>query len=280
MNNYVIFTVDDTSCNACKGNDTSPKKTVLKKFQANNDAEAYEKLQEYKKATGNEACYYANEHAYVILDKDGNKKNYASMDDAHNEWYESLGIWDKLSMEFSYMWSRVKDAWYWLKYLWYYIRTGHDYRASWSLDSHLLNEIVWNLKILKNDNFGCSGFFLDKARAALHKDEEGFDLDEYAKKVNYSYSDEEHTLAKQLRAEEYDRMIEYIALYDYYSNFGIASKELVDDVDAFEKKWSSTRPIKPGTYDELDFDKLRQLEDEYWCKIWKWMMTYGRMLWS
>ena len=94
------------------------------------------------------------------------------------------------------------------------------------------------------------------------------------------YTEDEWKLGKKLRADEYDRMLEYVALYDYYSNFGITNKELVDDVEAFENKWKKTLPIKPGTYRDFDYKKLDALADKYWNKIWEWMRTYGRALWT
>ena len=198
----------------------------------------------------------------------------------HEDWLKDKNILEKIKTELSYRWSKITDCWYWLKYLWYYIRTGHDYRASWSLDSHVLSEIAWNLKILKNDDIGCSPLFLDKARAIVHKDEKDFDAEEYAKKLNYDYDEQEWDLGKKLRALEYDNMLEYIALYDYYSNFGIANKELVADVAEFESKWKKTLPIKPGTYRDFDYKKLDSLANKYWNKIWEWMRTYGKVLWS
>lgn len=272
---YIIYRIDETA-----GNAYFPKKIIMQKFLAEDDAEAYSYLKEYRKAANKAYTYfYSQEDKYVSVDENGNKKTYSSMHEMHEDWLKDKNILEKVKTELSYRWSKIIDGWYWLKYLWYYIRTGHDYKASWSLDSHLLNEIVWNIKILKDDD-GCSTLYLDKARAEIHKDEKDFNIYDYAVKMNYDYTEDEWKLAKKLRAEEYDRMLEYIALYDYYSNYGIAGKTLVDDVEAFEEKWKKTLPIKPGTYREFDYKKLDALANKYWNKIWEWLRTYGRTLWT
>ncbi len=276
---YVIYRIDDTDTDAFS--EHFPKKIIMQKFFAENDAEAFKYLKDYRKIANKAYTYYYGEaEEHVIVDENGNKKSYNSVHEMHKEWLKDRNIWEKIKTELDVRWSKIMDGWYWLKYLWYYIRTGHDYRASWSLDSHLLNEIVWNLKILKNDDIGCSPLFLDKARAEIHKGEKDFNIEEYAVKMNYDYTEDEWKLGKKLRADEYDKMLEYVALYDYYSNFGITNKELVDDVEAFENKWKKTLPIKPGTYRDFDYKKLDALADKYWNKIWEWIRTYGKVLWT
>lgn len=275
---YIIYRIDETNS---KNSICFPKKIVLQKFFAANDAEAYKYLKDYKKVANKAyTYYYAEEHEYVVINDDGTKSAYADIHEMHEDWLKDRNILEKLKSAIYYRWSKVKDCWHWLKYLWYYIRTGHDYKASWSLDSYLLNEIAWNLKILKADKLGCSGLFLDRARAEIYKNEKDFNAEDYAVKMNYDYTEDEWKLGKKLRAEEYDRMLEYIALYDYYSNHGVASKKIVDDSAAFEKKWKKTLPIKPGTYNSFDYKKLQALEEKYWNKIWEWMRKYGRCLWS
>lgn len=274
-NKYIIYRIDDTT-----NNSYFKKKIIMQKFFAENDTEAYNYLKEYRKVANKAyTYYYGQEDKYVSVDENGNKKTYSSMNEMIKDWLKDKNILEKIKTELSYRWSKIIDGWHWLKYLWYYIRTGHNYKASWSLDSYLIDEIVWNIKILKNDS-GCSTLYLDKARAEIHKDEKDFNIDDYAIKMNYCYTEDEWKLAKKLRAEEYDRMLEYIALYDYYSNYGIADKTLVDDVKAFEEKWKKTLPIKPGTYREFNYNKLDTLANKYWNKIWEWFRTYGRTLWT
>lgn len=209
------------------------------------------------------------------MDKDNTEEFNVNIDDL----IKDKNIFEKIQTEFSYRLSKIKDCWYWLKYLWYYIRTGHEYRASWSLDSHLLNELVWNIKILKNDKHGCASLFLDKARKEIHKEEKDFDINEYAAKMDYNYTEEEWKLGKSIRTNEYDKMLDYIMLYDYYSNYGIANEKFVDNVEEFENKFKNTLPIKPGTQNEFDYTALAILSNKYWNKIWEWMQEYGRTLW-
>lgn len=276
---YVIYRIDDTTLD--KFSEHFPKKIIMQKFYADNDSEAFKYLKDYRKIANKAYTYYYGEaEEHVIIDENGNKKTYSNVHEMHEDWLKDRNIWEKIKSSLDYRWSKIKDGWYWLKYLWYYIRTGHDYRASWSLDAYLLNETIWNLKILKDDDNGCSPLFLDRAREEIHKGEKDFNIEEYAVKMNYDYTEDEWKLGRKLRSEEYDRMIEYIQLYDYYSNFGIANKEIIDNVEEFENKWKKTLPIKPGTYHDFDYKKLDALADKYWNKIWDWLRTYGKVLWT
>lgn len=275
LRKYIIYRIDD----ACKDK-VFPKKIVMQRFYADDDNEAYEKLKDFRKIANKTYTYYYKEvFEQVTVDDDGKKHVYEDVDEMHRRLCEEKGTWDKLCIWLRVKWSDVKDKWYKMKYLWYYIKTGHEYKASWSLDCFLLREIVWNLKRLKTDTHGCVVYFLDQARKQLHKDDKDFDLEKYNNE-HYEYTDEEFKLAVKIRTEEYDKVIEHILLYDYYSNFGIVNCELVDDTEAFEAKWKSTLPIKPGTYRSFDYDKLDALAKEHWNFTWNWIKEHGQKLWD
>lgn len=276
---YIIYRIDADA----KGYSAKyPKKVVLKKFKAENDEEALKVLSKYKKTASKEfTYYYSEEHVVQVVDESGKTtKQYADVHQMIDDIIKEKSIFSKMKTWLSCKWSRLEDAWYWTKRLWHYIKTGHDPKAAWSLDSYILKEIAWNLKVLEKNAHGCSPVFLDKAREIVHKDDKSFNAEEYAKKLNYDYDEAEWKLAVKLRSDEYHKMAEHIALYDYYANFGIADKELVDDAAEFEKKWKHTLPIKPGTYRDFDYKKLHNLSQKQWNKIWEWMRKYGQELWD
>ena len=286
MRSYAIYRVaaevaEDGVFDPCRSSN------IVERFNAEGDAEALRRLEEFRSsaAAGDGATYYYKEiNGVWTTDAEGKSgKYYESAYDMMEDMTRCRGLWDRITTEIGYMWSRLGDAWYWLKYMWYFARTGHDYKASWSLDSHLLDEIVWNLKKLKEEHHGCSPLFLDRARAKLHEGEDGFDKDAYAEKMNYDYTDEEWRLAEKMRAEEYDREVENIALYDYYAGCGIANEKLLGgkaEAKAFEAKWRHTLPIKPGTYREFDYKRLAELQQERWDMAWDWIKEYGQCLWD
>lgn len=257
------------------------KKTTMTKFWAKNDDEALAELEKYRKDAGDQDAYYYSTTGYYVgntLDDDGNIRKYDSFEEmmeADNEKESFFSkIWDSISLEASCLWSKIKDFWwYGAKDLIFWLKTKHNRNESWSLDCHLLDDIIFNLPLLIKNKNGVPTKFCCKARAELNKNDPAFDLEKSFEK-NPSSDEKEMELAEKLWNEELEKGLLYAKLYQFYSDYGITEDE------EFEKKWKSTIPYKPGTYNDIDYVKLVELEDKYWNSLWNWIKENGRNLWD
>ena len=73
--------------------------------------------------------------------------------------------------------------------------------------------------------------------------------------------------------------VSYRRQYKYYSDFGYIDLSNANDVK-FDKEWRHTLPVKDGTYDEFDYDKLHNLAQEQWNNIWDWVKKHGQKLYD
>lgn len=256
-------------------------KITMTKFWAKNDDEAQEELRKYKKVANKEYTYYYGTTGYYVgntLDDKGNVRKYDSFEEMMEADHEKESffskIWDSISLEASCLWSKIKDFWwYGAKDLIFWLKTKHNRNESWSLDCHLLDDIIFNLPLLIKNKNGVPTKFCCKARAELNKNDPSFDLEKSFEK-NPSSDEKEMELAEKLWNEELEKGLLYAKLYQFYSDYGITEDE------EFEKKWKSTIPYKPGTYNDIDYIKLVELEDKYWNSLWNWIKENGRNLWD
>lgn len=259
-------------------------KITMKKFSAKDFDEARSELQEYKRLANKEYTYYVEEtHQHVVIDKNGKKKVYDSCIDEWEEEAKSRPIivraWSWLTLELWYWFvDRPNTFRYWVRDLIYFLKNKHDYKESWNLDCHILQDMLWNIPILIENKHGIAYPFLDKAVKETHAKEKGFDIKEW-NKTHYTYTDEEEKKAIEYQNEEYERVLEYIKLYEYYRDGGSIDETDPKQVE-FDKKLHYTLPIIPGTYDSLDYDKLNVLTERNWNKIWEWMRKFGQTLWD
>lgn len=290
-NNYKIFRVekDTSSINGYK-------KITMKKFYAKNDVEAYEYLKEYRKLANKQFIYYYGAiHTYKLQDTDGIVFECEYFSDAYKQEHDYkmkhykgfklvkyvLGnIWLDIQIWFEHytvnVWHNITN---WFSCMWYFHKHQQYKHASYGLDSYMLDTLMHNVRKLLENKHGVAYPYLDKARIELHKNEKDFDIIKYNKE-HYDYTDDETTLASKYQSESYEQLLQYIRLYRYYLDdymlIDSNDKELVE----LDKKYRHTLPIKPGTYDEMEYDKLSKLSDKYWNKIWEWMRMYGQTLWD
>ena len=275
-NHYKIFRVE---IDRKTGKET---KITMKKFWAKDDAEAYHELQEYRKIANREYTYYYGSTGYYV-DRDPLTKKMRYFDDPeemHQAWLkEHTSVFEKMSSEFRYWWSRLKDVKYWLRDLIYFIKTRHDYCECWQLDGHFINDLEFNLPKIKEYKDGTPIAFYAKAAKELHKDDKDFDDEKYLKD-NPSLDEEGLSdLATKMFNAEIDKCILYVKLYKYYSNYGIIDKNNNDEVE-FDKKWHKTIPYVPGTYKEFDYKKLQALIDKNWNALMNWCKDNLQYCWT
>lgn len=97
---YIIYRIDETNS---KNSICFPKKIVLQKFFAANDAEAYKYLKDYKKVANKAyTYYYAEEQEYAVINDDGTKSTYADIHEMHEDWLKDRNIWEKLKSAIYY----------------------------------------------------------------------------------------------------------------------------------------------------------------------------------
>lgn len=261
---------------------TGKKKHItMTKFWAKDDDEAYEELKKYQKIANKAYTYYYSTTGYYVgneLDKDGKVKRFDSMREMMEDWQSRKSTFTKVKdavlWPFERAWDRAKDFfWYGAKDLLFWIKHHHNRSESWSLDYHLVEDLIFNIPRLIKDKSGVPSSFCYRARKELHKDDSSFDADKSFEE-NPNSDSKEMELATKLWNEELEKCLLYAKLWDFYHNFGITEDQ------EFEKTWKKTIPYKPGTCEEIDYLKLQELENRNWNSLWNWIKEHGRELWD
>lgn len=264
----------------------SEKKITMIKFWAKDDHEAYEELKKYRKVANKAYTYYFGTTGNYIgnkLDENGKVKRYDDHEEMMEAWRSEQSmvskIKDAMVWPFELIWDKTKDVWWWVCDVCYFLKNKHNRNENWSLDYHLIDDIIYNIPLLIKYKHGVPIEFCMKARAELHKGEKNFDLEKSFEK-NPTSDDKEMELADKMWNEELERGLLYAKLYTFYHEFGHLDEDAWSDCKKFEKDWTKTIPHVPGTYHEIDFEKLRALENKYWNSLWNWIKDNGRNLWD
>ena len=254
------------------------KKITMRKFYAKNDDDAYKFLVNYKKIANKAYDYYYDHcHSYGVLDENG-KIHYYDDDFDHilnhdlncGKWYKRIYEGIVFNLEYIFIY-KTKELYYWLIDNIYLLRNKHQYGEYWSLDEHILKDLIWNIERLNKHLHGMAFPYCEMAVKETHKSDKNFDINKWNEQ-NHSYTEEEEKLAVKYQKESRNELIKYIKLYMFYRDCGCS------DYPEIEKEYHHTLPIKRGTYDILDYKKLNKLRQECWNKIWEWMRTYGETL--
>lgn len=260
------------------------KKVEVIRFHANDVKEAYDFLKDYTKTANKDYTYYFDEiNVFHIMNDDGSVTEcedivrYWDSEDKNHPFI--VRMWKSLTYNLWYWFiDKPNSVKHWVKDIAYLLRTKHNRNESWSLDTHMLDDMLWNIPILIKSKHGLAAPFLDMAVKETHKDDSTFNLDEW-NKTYHDYTKEEEELADKYQRESYEKVVEFIKLYYYYESYGVVDKNNEDEV-AFDKKFRSTLPIIPGSYDMMDYKRLSELQKKTWNKIWEWVRTYGQTLWD
>lgn len=255
------------------------KKITMVKFYAENDDEAYEYLVNYKKVANKAYDYYYDQyHSYGVTDKDGKIHYYDDFEDRldhdlnSGKWYKKIYEDTVSNLEYIFI-DNPKYLYYWIRDNIYLLRNKHQYGEHWSLDDHILKDLIWNIDRLIKYSHGMAFPYCEMAVKETHKNDKNFDINKWNEQ-NHSYTEEEEKLAVKYQKESRNELVKYIKLYMFYRDCGCS------DYPDIEKEYHHTLPIKKGTYDTLDYKKLHSLRQKYWNKIWEWMRMYGETLWD
>lgn len=281
-NRYRIFHVEEDPETGAE------KKITMKRFWAKNDEEALAELNEYRKIANKQYTYYYGDSGYYV-DHVRDPKTGKLVEHRYDSFEEMMKaedsrksflkkIWNEALFQIDFHWDKIKDIGYWFRDLFYWIKTTHNRNESWSLDMHIISDILHNIPLLIENKQGTPTEFCLKAVKLLHKDDKDFDVDK-AFKENPNITDEGHELGTKLWNEELNKLLLYARLYCYYRDYGI-----VDDADVEMKKieaeYEKTLPYKPGTYKSFDYAKLDKLKQTNWNAMWNWIKQYGEALWD
>ena len=254
-------------------------KITMTKFYAKDDDEAYAYLQDYKRVANKAYDYYYDDYSPAYLtDRKGKKHEFddvfAKWEFERNDkpWYKKIIENASFNLEY-YLLDCPKNSWYWLRDNVFMLKHKHQYGEYWSLDSHILDDLKWNIPLLNKHAHGIAMPYIDKAVCEMHKDEKDFDIREW-NKTHHEYTNEEEKLAVKYQEESRNELLKHVKLYEYYRDHGVTDDKELD------KKWHFTLPIKKGTYDHFDYKKLDALRLKHWNKIWEWMRMYGETLWD
>ena len=255
------------------------KKITMLKFYAENDDDAYKFLVNYKKIA-NKAYDYYYDHcdSYGVKDANGKIHYYDDFEDKLDhkmncgKWYKRIYEDIVFNLEYIFIY-KPKDLYYWVRDNIYLLKNKHQYGEYWSLDEHILKDLIWNIERLNKHSHGIQCPYCEMAVKETHKNDKNFDINKWNEQ-NHSYTEEEEKLAVKYQKESRNELVKYIKLYMFYRDCGCS------DYPEIEKEYHHTLPIKKGTYDILDYKKLNTLRQEYWNKIWEWMRIYGETLWD
>ena len=279
-NHYKIFRVEKDPKTG------SEKKITMTKFWPKDAHEASEELKKYRKVANKAYTYYFGTTGYYIgnkLDESGKIKRYDDHEEMMEAWRSEQSMMSKIKDAMAWPFERaldkMKDGWWRLCDTFYFLKNNHKRNESWSLDYHLVDDIIYNIPLLIKHKHGVPTEFCMKARAEIHKGEKNFDLKKSFEK-NPTSNDKEMELADKMWNEELERGLLYAKLYTFYHEFGHLDEDAWPDCKKFEKDWTKTIPHVPGTYHEIDFMKLRALENKYWNSLWNWIKDNGRNLWD
>lgn len=250
--------------------------------QALDELEIYRKKQELVCPTDAKTYYYGRKGGIITdlgngmeRESDGFGEGFLDDDTA---WEKITGIFWKTAWWFRDLKYAFVDFWFWFRH--YDMRTNksHNRSESWNIDSHILDDIEFNIPRLIESKQGVPTEFCCKARAKLHENEPGFDV-EKSYRANPNSSDDELSLASELWTAELNALLLHVRLYRFYEDHG-----LVDDRDpayvSIEKEYGHTIPYKPGTDKSIDYEELFKLTGREWSEIWKWWAKYGRCCWD
>lgn len=239
------------------------KSKNLFKFWHVSDSDALRVLNLFKESHPEygDNCFYSTSGYFI--DPDGSRHDTLFEND------ENKCKKRKIKFSFYDFWFMVKDFWLRAKDTFYFFRHGHSMKESWSIDSHLLEDLRFNLKKLAENTNGCPTFICERAKYELKRPD----------KEEWEYDDDEMELAMKMWIDELNKLRENVLLYEYYDGYGIVEE---DDKEMMEidRKYRDTLPYKPGTKNEFDYPKLRELAKERWDNIWNWIKEYGESLWD
>lgn len=254
-NFYRIFFIDEKT----------KEDIILYKFWAKNDDEAFNVLNDYKKYNPEPSGvkYFYSSSGYYV-NPDGVRFDTLKAMIKTKETF-LMKVVDFFKYKIFHAFGKIVDR---IRDLVYFMENDHAIGEWWSLDTHMLDDLRYNLPLLIKHHIGCPTFMCEKARQQIESEEN-----------SPNYNSDEMNLAMKMWEDELNGLLEHVLLYTYYSNYGIIG-EKEKDLQEIDKKYKDTIPYKPGTNNAIDYQKLSELERKHWNAIWDWIKENGEALWD
>ena len=265
------------------------KQITMKRFSAKSDADAYDVLKKYRSIANKEyTYYYGHANSYQTIGKDKKIRKFDTSEELHEftmkEHFSSFQ--NTFKTPFIKLADVCSDIKYWFKDLFYWLKTKHNRNESWSLDSHILDDLRHNLQLIIDDvEKGPAGIPNDMCIKALkekHKNDPNFDIEKaYNANPNIIWDEEGvMDLATNMWISTLKTGLLNVKLYCYYADYGIIDEKNDKDMIEIHEKYASTIPYVPGTYKEIDYQKLAKMTEKCWNSIWNWIKEHGQSLWT
>lgn len=169
---------------------------------------------------------------------------------------------------------KLDDKYSELKEIEYMLRTHHSMYEMWSLNSHILDDIRYNVPKMIEKDLGFPSQLLRNAAVEL-----GIEINQYGNAKSCEEDDKVRNKANEIWKNMLKALVDHVRAYLYFSSYGI-----VDDNDAemveYDKIHSSELPYKLGTYKEIDYVKNGEIVMQHWNAIWDWIKEYGESLFT
>jgi hypothetical protein len=161
-----------------------------------------------------------------------------------------------------------------LKEIEYMLKTRHNINETWSLYTHILDDIRYNVPKMIEEDRGYPSQLLRNAA-----DELGIEINQYGNAKTAEEDDKVRDKANEMWKNMLNVLVDHVHAYLYFSNYGIVDDEDAEMVE-YDKIHSSEIPYKTGTYREIDYIKNGELVIHHWNAIWDWIKEYGESLFT
>ena len=254
------------------------KKTTIEYFYADDDVKAYQYILAFRKKNKSNAYYWDRANGFV----DHNGKHYDDIDDMFSLMHTTTAdkkhkdTKDKYTYEVTVnikcndkdiksktfkkifnvnhyknlkqdMMNGFNDFKFLVENYDYRSCSTHNRSEYWSIDSHIMNDILFNIERLKKNKIGCPVTYCDKAHKLISAESPNLDKNELDTKTS--------NLAMKLWDDELDELARYIKLYYFYESYGI------DYADEFPNE---KIPILKGSYDCIDYKLTHKIMQKHW----------------
>ena len=140
-----------------------------------------------------------------------------------------------------------------------YLKSKHGIREEWDIAYHMMQDVLFNIPRLIKLKHGIPAIFHEMGKKAFPNDE---------KKA--------WKRGEELYDDELRKVLLYIRLYFYYSNYGIVHKNEKDMVK-IDNEYRKTLPNKNSDTYYTELDRLTQ---NAWNNIWDWVKEWGQYIWD
>jgi len=170
----------------------------------------------------------------------------------------------------------INDEYYHLRETEYLLRTKHNLSESWNLDSHILDDLRFNLKKMVEDGlYGYPSSYYSKAAESL-----GYETRENGLRLADETKNEEvEKIALEMWMGRLGELRTHVLYYLFFRDFGIVEEDDIELLE-FSRMHENEIPYKEGTDKEIDYKKNSSLVQEHWNAIFDWLKEDGQNLWT